>query len=135
MSEATAQKPTVFYDGSCPICRKEINSYQSLKGAEDIAWEDVSQAPQGGSVAPDLSRAKAMARFHIRRADGSLVSGGYAFAELWTTLPRLRWLGRMFQVKPLGWMLDQGYSLFLRIRPLLHKVVRPTPQGAAKQQS
>ena len=43
----------------------------------------------------DLSRQQALARFHVRRADGRLVSGAAAFVSLWQQLPRWRWAARL----------------------------------------
>lgn len=47
-------KPIVYYDGGCPVCRREIGFYQTCPGAEHIAWQDISQAPE--LVAADLTR-------------------------------------------------------------------------------
>lgn len=29
---------TVFYDGSCPLCSREIAHYRRLRGAESLKW-------------------------------------------------------------------------------------------------
>ena len=38
------EKPelTVYYDGSCPLCRREIALYQGLQSLHPIRWVDVS---------------------------------------------------------------------------------------------
>ena len=65
---------TVFFDGSCPLCQREIGFYRSRKGAEAITWVDVS-AP-ASPLHGDLSCEAAMRRFHIRDRDGNLLDGG-----------------------------------------------------------
>lgn len=59
-----------------------------------------------------------MARLHLRRPDGQLVSGAAAFTQLWRTLPRWAWLGRLLGSGPGLWLLEAGYRGFLRVRPL-----------------
>ena len=109
---------TVFYDGACPLCRREIGFYQRRDGAQSIDWVDVSRCA-GETVAPGLTKAEAMARFHVKRADGRLASGGLAFAQLWAALPGFRPFGLVLQWPPLAWLTERVYRLFLKVRPRL----------------
>lgn len=115
---ATGTKTSVFYDGGCPVCRREIAFYKRRKGANRIEWVDLSRSIDG-EVAPGLCRDAALARFHVLNADGKLVSGGEAFACLWDALPGLRPVGRVFRKKPLLWILNLAYDVFLKIRQRL----------------
>lgn len=117
-----AAKLTVFYDGACPLCEREISFYRRRKGASSISWVDVSRS-SGNEVATGLSKDRALARFHVLSSDGTIVSGGKAFAKLWAALPSFRLWGKLFQVRPLDWILDRAYVLFLRIRPRLQAIV------------
>jgi predicted DCC family thiol-disulfide oxidoreductase YuxK len=103
----------VFFDGGCPICRREIAGYQRLKGMAAVRWRDVSAEEAEG-----LDRAAALARFHVRRADGSMVSGAAAFLSLWRCSPRLAPIARLLDRAPLRQTLELGYRAFLRVRPL-----------------
>ncbi len=109
---------TVFYDGACPLCRREVAFYRERRGAERVDWVDVSEAGTK-DVAPGLSRQQALARFHVSDASGTLMSGGAAFAALWRTLPSFRPLGRLFGLRPFAWALERLYLVFLRLRPRL----------------
>jgi predicted DCC family thiol-disulfide oxidoreductase YuxK len=120
-----AQACTVYYDGACPLCQREIALYQGLEGADAIVWHDVSTT---GTDADDLATRDAMARFHVRRADGSLVSGARGFFEVMKTIPRLRWLGYALSVPPIPWIAEGAYRLFLPLRPVLKRIV-PAPQN------
>lgn len=115
------QALTVYFDGACPLCRREIAWYRRRPGAERICWTDVSAAPPG-TVAPGLAREAAMARFHVRLADGTLVSGGRAFAELWARLPGFALAGRLLRRRPLALLLEAAYRLFLPVRPYLQRL-------------
>lgn len=114
---------TVFYDGSCPLCEREIAFYRRRRGAQRLNWIDVSGAPDG-EVAPGLSKDQALSRFHVMTGDESLISGGEAFARLWAALPGFRMLGRVLQVPPLAWIVNRAYDLFLVLRPRLQAFVR-----------
>ena len=120
---AVSEKTTVFYDGACPLCEREISFYRRRRGADNVIWIDVSLS-EDDQIAPGLTRDQALARFHVINGEGKPVSGGEAFACLWTALPNFRRLGKIFQARPLLWILDQAYDLFLKIRPFLQTIVR-----------
>jgi predicted DCC family thiol-disulfide oxidoreductase YuxK len=122
VSEARATE--VFYDGACPICRREIGVYRGLVPEGAVAWRDVSQA--GEAVAHDLSRQDALARFHARRADGSLVSGARAFLAVWRNVGLLRYPAAVLERRPFIWFVEGGYRAFLRLR----KLWRPPEPGS-----
>lgn len=81
--------PTVYYDGGCPVCSREINFYRRLPSGESLAWVDVTQAEES-ALGPGLSHAAALARIYVSRANGKLVNGAVAFAETWSSMPGLR---------------------------------------------
>lgn len=92
------QPVTVFYDGSCPLCRREMAVYRRCKGAEEIRWTDISRI-ESAEVAPGLSKSEAMARFHAIDDTGQLRSGAAAFLLIWRSLPSFRALSRLRNVK------------------------------------
>lgn len=113
----------VFYDGGCPVCRAEIGVYRKMAAsapssplAQPSAWRDV--AASGPSPAAEADRETLLARFHVRRADGRLVSGAGAFFALWRATPRLAWLGRALDRQPFVALGDAAYWAFLKARPL-----------------
>ena len=113
---------TIFHDGSCPLCQREMAIVRKLRGAEGVAFTDVSQLA-GSDAAPGLSAKSAMQRFHVRRADGTLLDGASAFIEMWTQSPRLRFLKPM-QESPLALRLLNGiYAGFLVVRPAISRAL------------
>ena len=111
---------TVYFDGSCPLCRREIAIYQRLPQALSMAWVDVSAGQDTGG----LSCEAAMARFHVRDSQGRLFSGAAAFSVMWRLFPGWRWLGWLSAWPPMSWAFEWAYRLFLPIRPHLQKWVR-----------
>jgi len=112
-----AGRPTVYYDGGCPVCSREVRFYQDRDGSNSFTWVDVARGDEA-ALGPGLSRNEALARLYVRRADGRLVSGAAAFAEIWRGMPGLRWLGRLLAIPPFGAAAELGYRLFLRARKL-----------------
>ena len=115
MLSAIEPSATVYFDGACPVCSREIAMYRRQPGAGALQWVDVAQC-QATALGADLSREAAMARLHVRRTDGSLVSGAQAFTTLWRALPGWAWAGRLLG-NGLGlWLLESGYRCFLVLR-------------------
>lgn len=112
---------TIYYDGSCTLCRREIALYRRLPAARCLHWQDVSQ---GEGLGEGLSCEMAMRRFHVRDNQGRLFSGGAAFARLWRALPGWRVAGWLFAWPPLSWLLEGTYRVFLRGRPGLQRLLR-----------
>lgn len=112
---ANAQSPlTVYYDGACPVCRREIGFYQKRTGGA-VAYCDVAAE---ATPAPDLDREQALRRFHVRLPDGALVSGATAFLALWRATPGFRGAARLLSVPPVVAVLDVAYAGFLKLRKL-----------------
>lgn len=112
---ANTQSPlTVYYDGACPVCRREIGFYSRRTGG-NVAYCDVAAE---ACPAPDLGREQALARFHVRLPDGALVSGAAAFLALWRATPGFRLAARLLSARPVVAVLDLGYAGFLKLRRL-----------------
>lgn len=127
MSDLPTKKSTltVLYDGACPLCRREIAVYQGLqpiRANQTLSFADISRAdcplPPGGE------RSQYLARFHVQRSDGQVLSGAKAFVALWATLPGWRYLEMAARLPGATPALELVYRLFLRVRPQM--------QGMAK---
>ena len=108
---------TVYYDGACPLCQAEIGHYKSQEGADRICFVDAA----ADALPQDLDRQTALGRFHVRAADGRLISGAAGFAEVWKALPKWRWAAKLAAIPGMLWMLERMYRAFLPIRPYLSK--------------
>lgn len=110
-------RPTVYFDGACPVCRREIALYQRQTGAESLCWVDAAAcAPE--ALGAGLDRPAALDRLHVRGADGRLVSGAAAFLAMWAALPRTAGLARLLDRPWLVQGLDAAYTGFLKLRRL-----------------
>ena len=106
---------TIFYDGECPLCRREITHYRRLRGADRLLWIDIT-SDEATLAAHGLSREDAMARFHVRDAAGDWHTGAAGFVELWSHLRVYRWLASLLRSLRLVAVLDRAYTHFARWR-------------------
>jgi predicted DCC family thiol-disulfide oxidoreductase YuxK len=64
-TSSAAPTTTVYYDGACPICSREIAQYRKVHGAERLDFVDAAACDANG-LGPGLSRDAALARMHVR---------------------------------------------------------------------
>ena len=110
------REATVFYDGACPVCAREVAQYRRLRGAEALRFVDASRC-DAAAFGPDLTREAALARMQVREADGRLVSGAAAFAAIWRRLPAFAWAAPVLEHRFVAPAAEAGYRGFLRLNP------------------
>jgi predicted DCC family thiol-disulfide oxidoreductase YuxK len=105
---------TVFFDGACPICAREIALMKRLDRRRQLEFCDFStqeyDAASSGFATGDLG-----AVIHARWADGSVITGVDVFRAMWEAvgLGLLAKLSRLSLVEPL---LLRAYAWFARNR-------------------
>jgi predicted DCC family thiol-disulfide oxidoreductase YuxK len=121
---------TVWYDGACPLCRREIALMRRLDRRGRIGFVDVAS----GSADCPIDRSELLARFHARE-DGQLYDGAAAFAAMWRAIPWLRPLGLLARLPILSGLLELAYRFFLKLRPGLQRLVgeREKPRAEAQR--
>lgn len=103
----------VFFDGDCPLCRREIELVRRLDGRGRVTLTDIA-AP--GFVPPaELSHEALMASIHGRLPDGTIVRGVEVFRQLYAAIG-LGPLVAVTRVPPVSWALEVGYAWFARNR-------------------
>jgi predicted DCC family thiol-disulfide oxidoreductase YuxK len=105
---------TVWYDGSCPLCLREIALMRRLDRRKAIDFVDISSS----DTSCPIDRAQALARFHAAE-DGAILSGAAAFAAMWRAIPLLRPFGIIARNRVVLAALERLYLGFLRVRPRL----------------
>jgi len=118
--EAELAKSTLYFDGSCPLCRAEIGYYRGKDRAGALCFVDVSEP---GAKGPEgITQQRAMERFHVRAGNGQIMSGAAAFVEVWARLPGWRWAAGAAALPGALTLLEFGYRLFLPVRPRISRV-------------
>jgi len=83
----------VLYNGSCPICSREVAHYRSRaeRTGASLRFADITDP---GTDRHGLSVDAAARQLHVAQ-DGHLTGGLEAFRQLWSRLPGYRWLARL----------------------------------------
>lgn len=115
------QEVVVWYDGACPLCRREIGLMRRLDRGRALTFVDVAQP--GAAEACPLDPADMLSRFHVRE-DEQLLSGAAAFAAMWRAIPILRPFGLMARNRMVLALLERLYVQFLKVRPRLQRLFR-----------
>jgi predicted DCC family thiol-disulfide oxidoreductase YuxK len=87
------EKTEIIYNGSCPICSREVNGYARYAQAKalPLTFTDLTATDLNAlGLTPD----EAAKRLHVLH-EGKLVAGVDAFAILWGEMPRFRWLAHL----------------------------------------
>ncbi len=120
MDHTLSPSLTIWYDGACPLCIREIALMKRLDRAKRINFMDLTQP---GTACP-LDRTLMLSRFHATTRDGETLSGAAAFAAMWREIPVLLPIGLAARNKYVLALLERTYILFLKIRPLLQRLAR-----------
>jgi predicted DCC family thiol-disulfide oxidoreductase YuxK len=115
---------TVWHDGDCPLCRREIALMRRLDRRGAIHFVDATDR----DASCPIDRAALLARFHAEE-DGRLLSGAAAFAAMWRAIPMLRPLGLAARAPWMLRILERLYIAFLRVRPALQRFARRHARG------
>lgn len=110
---------TVWYDGACPLCLREIALMRRLNRRDTIEFVDGTRSAAENCP---IDQAQLLERFHANE-DGKLLSGAEAFAAMWLAIPLLRPLGLLARNRRVLQALELLYTLFLRHRPKLQQRV------------
>lgn len=105
---------TVYFDGDCPICRREINLLTLLNRKNRLQFVDFSASsyrPDDHGLEPcDLARV-----IHARWADGTIITGVEVFRTMWEGVG-LGFLARFSRVRLINSLLVKAYAWFARNR-------------------
>lgn len=106
----------VFFDGDCPLCRREISMVRALDVRRRVRFTDIA-ASGFDPTGLGRTRAQLMARIHGRTADGGWVEGVEAFRQLYTALGVGLWpLVALTRLPGIRHALEAAYSWFARNR-------------------
>jgi len=110
---------TVYFDGECPICRREIDLMKVLNRRERLQFIDFSISsyqPTDQSLSQcDLGRV-----IHARWSDGTVVTGVEVFREMWEAIG-LGFLARISRLSGINTLLVKAYAWFAKNRLWLTK--------------
>lgn len=111
---------TIFFDGHCPLCAREIQALRKLDQQQALQFENIHAADfQARFPAIDLNEADR--RLHGQRDDGQMLYGLDVTAQAWALVGKHRWL-TWLRIPVLRQISDVVYWLFARLRHPLGKL-------------
>ncbi|WP_218354771.1 thiol-disulfide oxidoreductase DCC family protein [Alteromonas lipotrueiana] len=104
----------IFYDGHCPLCRKEMAHLQRYDKSRYIQFEDIQQDDFSERFST-LDWNALNNSIHVQQEDGTMLSGLDATHAAWKAV------GKGWLYAPLRWpvvrpVADKAYTLFARHR-------------------
>ncbi len=108
-------KITVFYDGSCPLCTREIARWRHAPFACDIEWLDITDNDRE-LLRRGIDPGKAMLELHTQTDSGEIYTSVESYALLLSQLPRWYLLGRFMSLPIIKPLLTHSYNGLTRLR-------------------
>lgn len=107
----------VFYDGDCPICRREIAFLKNRDRKQQIQFTDLQQCERLGSANFPTYR-QLMGKIHARQPDGTWITGVEVFRRIYDVIGwnQLVALSRWPVVRSI---LNWSYTVFAKNRLVL----------------
>jgi predicted DCC family thiol-disulfide oxidoreductase YuxK len=119
---------TLYYDGNCPICRKEIKLLKRLVG-NNVDMADIHLLSDETSGIPD--KEALLKRLHLKQANGEWVIGLDATVYVWSKTP-FGWLFKLLQLPLLNSITNAAYSRWAEKRYSKHYACSPYKSSAEK---
>lgn len=104
----------VFFDGACPLCRREMRTIERLDRRGRIRSIDIA-APDFDASAYGLAWERLMDRIHGRLPDGTIVEGVEVFRRIYAELG-FGPVVSLTRIPGISNLLDLGYRLFAKNR-------------------
>lgn len=132
-SLARSELTEIYYNGQCTICNAEMSHYAQLcaRTQPSLTFTDATQRPgalsECGLRGDHLER-----RIYLKDASGRVVSGIPALVQLWSRIPRYRWLARLAGAPVLRHVAAAAYD-FLIAPTLAHRARRPASRASLRR--
>ena len=84
-------KLTIFFDGGCPLCKREVDFMQSRNQKGFLEFIDINSSDFSSRFNNRITYKQAMERIHAFKSDGSIIKNIKVFQEAYD------WIG-------LGWI-------------------------------
>ena len=117
-------KRTIYYDGLCQLCSREIDTFRAFVTDGRLAYVDIS-LPDFDAAAHGVDPVLVNRHMHVRDEEtGRMLVGVDALLGMWECVPGFRWLAWLSRLPVLRQLSDVGYEVFAWVRPKLPKRTR-----------
>ncbi len=114
-------KRTIYYDGLCQLCSREIALFRRRVTDGTLAYVDISE-PEFDPARDALDPVQIHKHMHVRNEQtGQMLTGVEALLAMWECVPGFRWLARFTRIPGIRQLSTVGYAIFAWVRPKLPK--------------
>lgn len=106
---------TVYYDGKCGMCSKEIRYYKKIAPNNIFDWQDITVSTQSLKQS-GVSLTEGLKYLHVKNTEGKLLIGVDAFICIWQQLPYWRYLAYLVKLPILKQIVTVIYKTFAHWR-------------------
>jgi predicted DCC family thiol-disulfide oxidoreductase YuxK len=83
---------SVFFDGKCNLCSKEINYYRRIAPKNTFNWVDITKTP-GELDKFEIKLSDGLRLMHVADSNGNISTGVDAFIIMWKQIKYWKILG------------------------------------------
>ena len=106
---------TVFFDGKCGLCSKEINYYRKIAPDGIFIWQDITKSADD-LKANGISLSEGLKLLHTKDIDGKFYVGVDAFILIWKQLKGWRLLAIFVSLPIIKQIINFAYKIFANWR-------------------
>ena len=106
----TTQKDTLYYDGQCPLCSREMGVLAKMK-SDELELVDI----HGLSAADIPPRNELLEVLHLKTRDGEWVTGVDASVRAWSAT-RMGWLWKLLKLPIISPIAKYTYAILAKRR-------------------
>lgn len=112
---------TVFYDGKCGLCSKEINHYRKVAPSNIFNWQDITESADELNK-EGISLSEGLRLLHAKDEEGLVYVGVDAFILIWKQLKRWHILASLVGLPIIRHIANAAYRAFAswRFKKLEH---------------
>ncbi|WP_269610933.1 thiol-disulfide oxidoreductase DCC family protein [Prochlorococcus marinus] len=116
-------KLTIFFDGGCPLCRREVEFLQSRNQKGFLRFIDIDSSDLPLDLKYGITYKQAMERIHALKSDGSVIKDIKVFQEAYSLIG-LGWIYAPTKLPILDKFIEFIYGLWAKYR--LKITLRPS---------
>ncbi len=108
-------KLTIFFDGGCPLCRREVDFLQSRNKEGYLRFIDINRLDLSLELEYGITYKNAMERIHALKSDGTVIKDIKVFQEAYNLIG-LSWIYSPTKLPIIKRIIDYIYGLWAKYR-------------------
>ena len=102
---------SVYFDGKCSLCKKEISYYKTIAPVNKFLWKDIASDPSHLQEI-NVSQQAALRRLHVLDDEKNLIVGFDAFIVIWSQIKLWSLVASIASLPIINLVLKKSYNWF-----------------------